>query len=224
MISRFYILLLFLVFFGCTDRKENTNPDISLLDTVPDVQVAEDIVITGKYASVDSFIPFVMKWEGGFALRASEPGGAVNMGITMSTWKRAGYDKNNDGVIDIEDLRLISSSDVIGIVLKPYYWDKWRADSITDQSVANMLVDWLWCSGVQGIKRPQSILGVAVDGIAGYKTLSAINNYDDYEALFYKLKIARLSYIDTLCILNPGKSIFKRGWINRINDLKYSGR
>ena len=34
---------------------------------------------------------------------------------------------------------------------------------------ANTLVDWLWCSGAWGIKIPQKILGLKVDGIVGEK-------------------------------------------------------
>jgi hypothetical protein len=33
--------------------------------------------------------------------------------------------------------------------LKSLYWDKWKADQIKSQSVANILVDWVWASGIQ---------------------------------------------------------------------------
>ena len=39
--------------------------------------------------------------------------------------------------------------------------------------VANTLVDWLWCSGAWGIKIPQKILGLKVDGIVGEKTITS---------------------------------------------------
>ena len=69
------------------------------------------------------------------------------MGVTLNTWKKVGYDKDNDGDIDVKDLKLITKDDVINKVLKPYYWDKWKANEINNQSIANILVDWLWTSG-----------------------------------------------------------------------------
>lgn len=39
-------------------------------------------------------------------------------------------------------------------IFKTMYWDKWKADIIRSQSVANMLVDWLLGSGVHAIKIP----------------------------------------------------------------------
>ncbi len=62
-----------------------------------------------------------------------------------------------------------------GVIFKKYYWDKWNADDIKDQNVANILVDWVWASGAYGIKIPQRVLGVDVDGIVGPKTIAAVN-------------------------------------------------
>ena len=59
--------------------------------------------------------------------------------------------------------------------LKHFYWDRWRADEIRDQKLAEMLVDWTWCSGRWGIVIPQRLLLVADDGIVGVNTISAVN-------------------------------------------------
>ena len=74
-----------------------------------------------------------------------------------------GYDKDGDSDINIDDIRLLTPHDTLA-VLKTCYWDRWRADEINNQKVANILVDWLWCSGKWGILIPQRILGVPVDG------------------------------------------------------------
>lgn len=106
------------------------------------------------------------------------------MGVTIGTWRSVGYDKDGDGDIDVDDLHLLDKEDVIERVLRPHYWNRWRADEILNQSVANILVDWVWASGTHGIKRPQRILGVTADGIVGPKTLAAVNSMDPMELHF----------------------------------------
>lgn len=106
------------------------------------------------------------------------------------------------------------------IVFKSYFWDKWKADQITDQSVANILVDWLWCSGAYGIKIPQKVLGVTIDGIVGSKTIAAVNATDG-KVLFDKIKEERIRFIERICQTRPQNNKFENGWLNRINALKY---
>ena len=107
-------------------------------------------------------------------------------------------------------------------ILKTLYWDRWKADNIVSQSVANILVDWVWASGVNGIKIPQQILGVAADGIVGVKTLAALNARNPKE-LFEEIKEARVQFIEDICRKRPANNKFKKGWLNRINSLKYVG-
>ena len=39
----------------------------------------------------------IRKWEGGWSDHKNDKGGKTNMGITLSTWKSCGYDKDGDG-------------------------------------------------------------------------------------------------------------------------------
>ena len=173
-------------------------------------------------ANVYKLAPFILKWEGGFVNDPDDLGGATNMGVTISTWKQVGYDKDGDGDIDVDDLHLLTREDVVNRVLKPHYWDRWKADDIKSQSVANILVDWVWASGAHGIKIPQRLLGVSVDGIVGPKTLAAVNARNPRE-LFDMIKIARFDFIEDICRKRPANNKFKRGWMNRINDIAYVG-
>lgn len=169
-------------------------------------------------AKVELLVPIIFKWEGGWADDKYDAGGKTNMGITLATWKSCGYDKDLDGDIDTQDLKLITKQDVIN-VLKKYYWDRWKADAILNQSIANLLVDWVWTSGKWGITIPQRVLGVTQDGVVGSKTIEALNKQDS-SIIFKKLWLARKAFIED--ISKKGNNVkFKKGWLNRLNDYVY---
>ena len=173
-------------------------------------------------AEVKKFEPFVLRWEGGskYTNKKSDRGGATKYGITIATWRTVGYDKNGDGKIDEKDVQLISEED-FKKVLKRNFWDKWKADEIKNQSVAEILVDWIWASGKWGIIKPQQLLGVKADGIVGKQTIAAVNGYPNQRQLFEALKNARKAYIDKLIKADPSQIVNKKGWLNRINALEY---
>lgn len=158
--------------------------------------------------------PFILKWEGGFVNDKDDLGGATNMGVTLATYRSVFGSKKS-----AKDLKRMTRVQW-GVIFKKYYWDKWKADDIKDQNVANILVDWFWCSGSYGIKITQQVLGVSVDGIVGSKTIAAINARDCRE-LFDTIKQERKDYIDRICQARPQNKKFKKGWLNRINSLDY---
>ncbi len=170
-------------------------------------------------AKLDPLAKFILSFEGGYVNDPKDRGGATNMGVTIATWKAQGYDKNGDGKIDVKDLRLISVADAINIMRKNY-WNRWKADQINNQSLANTLVDWVWGSGKNGIVIPQQMLGVTADGIVGPNTIKALN--DVYApAFFEKLRKRRLQYIDNIIRSNPSQKRFQAGWYRRINAINY---
>ena len=189
-------------------------------------------------AKVDVLLPFILKWEGGFVNDPADAGGATNKGVTIATWRQCGYDKDGDGDIDVDDLKLISDADVKDRVLKPFYWDRWKADGIQSQKIANILVDWVWGSGKHGIIIPQRILGVKADGIVGNKTLSAVN-FADPDQLFAAIYKARVDFLNEITensiakyerkigskatekeLLKYTNKRFIKGWLNRLESIK----
>lgn len=103
--------------------------------------------------------------------------------------------------------------------LQEIFWDRWKADGIKSQAIANLLVDWVWASGAYGIKLPQKVLDVSIDGLVGQKTLAAINNYPNQQELFNKLWSERKAFFERIGRGTQAK--FLRGWLNRHNGIKY---
>lgn len=172
-------------------------------------------------ARVDKLAQKIIRLEGGFVNDPDDKGGATKYGVTLKTWKSVGYDKDSDGDIDEDDVKLLTHEDAINRVLVPLYWNRWKADAIKNQSVADILVDWVYCSGKWGIIWPQRILKVADDGIVGPRTLDAINSHADPLGLFHQIKQARLNFCENICRKDPSQKKFLQGWKNRIDTFKY---
>ncbi len=170
-------------------------------------------------ADAKLYLSKLLKWEGGFVNHPSDPGGATNKGVTIATWRQVGYDKDGDGDIDVADLKLLSNDDVLK-VMKKTYWDRWKADQIINQSVAELLVEWVWGSGKWGIVIPQRVLNVTTDGQVGPATIKALNSQNQ-EELYGRIKTAKLKFIDDIIVQNPKLAVFKKGWLNRIADFKF---
>lgn len=191
-------------------------------------------------ADIDKIIPFFIHWESGlperyqmyplnhqfeaarsraFADDPDDAGGETLCGVTIDTYRR--YRLNVKGIryTSVNDLKRMPFSDWKDI-LKRYYWDRWKADGIRNQSFALLLVDWVWGSGKYGITIPQKLLGVAADGIVGPQTLSALNLKSN-EAFFNELKDARKDYFEQICIRRPQNRKFLRGWLRRLDAIKF---
>jgi len=170
-------------------------------------------------ANIEPLAKKIFKWEGGCSNDPMDKGGATNMGVTISTWKQVGYDKDGDKDIDVDDLCLLTREDAT-MVLRLFYWNRWWADELLSQSIAEILVDWLWCSGKWGIVIPQRILGLDEDGIVGRYTLAAVNTSDP-KILHKRLFDQRLAFIRRIIQRDPSQKRFERGWIRRLNDFTY---
>ena len=166
-------------------------------------------------AKYEKLIPTVLKFEGGFANHPSDPGGATNSGVTLSTF-RSVYGKDKT----VQDLKNMTMEQW-KYIFKTRFWDRWKADDIDNQAIANLLVDWLWASGVYGIKYPQEVLGVKTDGIVGLKTLAAINYYPNNKELFEKLWNRRKKHFEDIVRNRPQSKVFIKGWLRRLSDFKW---
>ena len=173
-------------------------------------------------ADISQYIPFLRRWEGGFVNHAADRGGPTNQGVTLRTWQQVGVDKDGNGIINTDDLLRMSTHDLVERVLRPHFWNRWQADRIRTQAIAEVLVDWMWMCGPYSIRLAQKELKVKMDGIVGNKTLSAINTYGNQRELFYRLKVARYAHLYRICDYRPANRIFLAGWINRVRALKFT--
>jgi len=165
-------------------------------------------------AEIGFIIPKILAHEGGFCDTKGDRGGATNKGVTIDTYRTVfGKDKT------VEDLKTLTIPEFT-MVLKRYYWDRWHADDIINQSVAEILVDWCWGSGKWGIIIPQRILKVMDDGLIGKVTIAALNSRDQSE-FHEQVKQARLSFINQIILHDPSQVKFEKGWKNRINSYVY---
>ena len=84
-------------------------------------------------AKAELLKPFILRWEGGFVDDPLDRGGATNKGITIGTF-RSFYGQG----ATVEQLKNITDEQWLHI-FKSGYWDKWKADNIANQSIANTL-------------------------------------------------------------------------------------
>ena len=170
-------------------------------------------------ADIYNLVPLIFKWEGGFANDKDDNGGATMCGVTLTTYKRYCAKKGRpDPTVD--DLKKITRETCVDI-LRVFYWNPAKADNIKNQSIANLIVDNCWGSGTGWLKKVQQVAGVAADGIVGPKTLAAINNANQKE-LFTALWNRRKKFYADICSKNPTQKKFLRGWLNRLNDFKFT--
>ena len=191
-------------------------------------------------AKIDTLIPFILHMETGvareyltlppeqlferaarqgFANVHGDRGGLTMCGVTHATY--AYYCGRVGTRPTLSGFRNMTYA-VWRDILKTLYWDRWHADEIRSQPIANILVDWVWASGSIGVKWPQRLLGVTADGIVGEETLRALNAADSRE-LFSKLHDDRIAFVEGIVRHSPSQAKFLRGWERRIDDITFSG-
>lgn len=193
-------------------------------------------------AQFEKMIPFILKWETrikaeylslpisemflqakkvGYANLPNDKGGPTMCGVTLATYrqyrKQQGYQSTT-----VDDLKAISLR-AWKTILKTMFWDRWRADQIECEQIAYALVDWTWVSGTWGIRKPQKLLGVKVDGIVGKNTLAAVNTYPDQKELFEKIQAARNAYHASIAKPGTKNAVFLKGWNNRVANITWEG-
>lgn len=165
-------------------------------------------------AKAELMVPFIKKWEGGWANDPDDSGGCTMAGITIATYRQY-YGKNKT----CNDLRFITQEEWL-YIFKKGYWDKMKADYINNQSIAQLVVDMAWGSGSYwAIRKMQKAIGVKDDGIIGPKTLAALNA-EPQEEVFQKIWNMRYDWLVAISKKGNNKK-FLKGWLRRLNDIRF---
>ena len=160
-------------------------------------------------ADCHHIVPFILKWEGGYARLPNDPGGETNKGVTWGTWQKF-YGRTHERFMrmDTADWQLI---------FKRGYWDKIHGDEISSQRVADVIAEWVWLSGENiPVKNVQRLLGLPADGMIGPATIRAINAADSQQ-LYEQLLAARYRFIGHIPFYNSTNWPFLDGWLNRLS-------
>lgn len=144
-------------------------------------------------------------------------GGPTLAGVTLATYtdycRRKGYPRPTE--LSLANLTYERWLDIT----KSGFWDRCKADQITYQPTANMLVDWAYTSGGNAIAGAQAALGVKVDSKVGPITLAALNS--GTLDVFNKVKAARVAYYKRIAVGNNAR--FLTGWLNRTEAITPNG-
>jgi len=168
--------------------------------------------------------------EGGYVNDPDDPGGATNYGVTVHTMRRLGLDLTKDGVVDENDVRVLTRADAISIFVE-HYFRKPRIDRLPvplQATVFDMYVN----AGANAVKILQRLLvemriPVTVDGVIGPRTIAAtkqaIEAAPDHLADAYG--IARRNYYYDIADKRPASRKYARrrdggkgGWIKRAEE------
>lgn len=163
-------------------------------------------------AQKEKIISFIKSREGAYVNDKDDLGKCTNSGVTLSTYQFF-YGKEKT----CEDLKKITDKEW-NYIFDNWFWKNCKGDSINDQSVADMIVDFYWGSGIYAIKILQKCIGVKEDGIFGTDTLSKVNKSDP-EKLFESLKKERISFYKRIAESKPKQKKFLNGWIKRAESV-----
>ena len=169
----------------------------------------------------------VLKAEGGFVNDTDDPGGPTNYGVTLKTLRRLRHDFNQDGRVDIADLKQLSATQAVQIFVQDYFY-KPQIDQLPHMLHAPVF-DMYVNAGSHAVKVLQRTLilfdmDITADGVIGPMTIAATQTAARRapDHLVDAYGIERVNYYLSLADARPNLRKFARtrhgnkgGWIKR---------
>ena len=164
----------------------------------------------------EDYLKVILKHEGLYSNHPKDPGSSTMMGISLRFLKMKGIDINNDGDINIKDIKELTVEKASELYYK-HFWLPMNIDKIPNDLLKLHLFDMCVNAGTKtAIKILQDLLNVNIDGIIGNQTLEAIEDYDSNIVADFANK--RKEYYIKIIKRNPELSVFKKGWFNRVDS------
>ena len=164
--------------------------------------------------------------EGGYVNNKCDKGGETNLGITAATLKTANSNKITN-ITDVKQLTFDTAEDI-------YYQMYWIPSKSEDMNSPLDLIQFD-VSINSGVKNANKMLQKAinkafgsnilvVDGIIGKNTMRYLSQVSDTDIkakqLSYIYLDIRASFYEDIIKRDPTQNVFRKGWMNRIQNLK----
>lgn len=142
--------------------------------------------------SIETVLPFTLRWEGGYVNDPQDPGGATNKGVTQRVYNN--YRMSNK--LPVQPVKFISDAEVRDIYKNLYY-------------------DLCGCGDL-----PKGLEAVVFDtavnmGVGAAKEMLKMSGNDMYKYL--QLRMIRY---DNIIKARPTSEKYRKGWTNRVTDLR----
>lgn len=180
----------------------------------------------------DELFESVIKFEGYYANVEGDRGGETYMGVARNLhpawdgWKIIDAYKAEHGIIrHNQNLKIAELYELVKEFYRHTFYHTNRIESINHGALQEIIFDWCVNSGRYGSKGVQRVLNeyfsqnLAVDGIIGEKTFSAINSCEPYR-LFTAIKQARIDFYVTISKKGQNRK-FLKGWLKRIEGIVF---
>lgn len=178
------------------------------------------------YGHFDEAVKIVLLHEGGFSNDKDDPGGATDYGISLRFLKDYGIDINEDGFINLQDIKDLDEAKARDIYRK-YWWDKYHYSTINSFVIAAKVFDMaVNMGGLQAHKLVQRALNccgyrLQDDGILGGKSFAAINEiclHGREEEFRWEIIDEQKWFYEHLVEEKPKLKKFLKGWLRRASE------
>jgi len=154
-------------------------------------------------------MPHVFTEEGGYVDNPKDPGGATNLGITISTL--SAWEGRNVTKDEVKALTKAKAT----TIYHANFWNKIDGDALP-AGVDYAVLDFAINSGpARAVKFLQRIVGVAQDGVIGAKTLAAVQKMSA-DRIINALSDDRAAWLKTLGTFKD----FGKGWLARVSRVR----
>ena len=182
--------------------------------------------------TVEQIINGIIKREGGYVNNKNDRGGPTKFGVTQATAERFNLDKDDDGDVDIEDVKLLTRADAYMVFDEGY-----RIQPKIDRLPMILQPVMTDCSVHHGYGRAIMIMqkcanfiegvNIDVDGGIGAQTIGVVEAICDKFPNEFRdgISIERREFMLRICDNDESQIVFcrtkkgkKGGWIKRAEE------